>query len=569
MLIAKLYEGLTSEFRNFIIAYRFSVRYSDELQFDLSDFYNGSFWSYHLDYMNFPNFEKIFFRGNAVLCLKKMYSKNVIVIENGSDMEKVYNNYDNNNVYYICNDSWYYDSFLEKHNEFFYRYIGNDTITKNIYRYFELTNYSPKYYSILNEILNNEESVAVHIRLGDFKRLGWIMENDYVYYKAAIEWFREKMSNPKFYIFSDDLNEAKNILGKASDLSYVCLNNGFTSDIEEVICLSCCKNKILSKKSTFGLLSVAIANNKFGISGINVILKYQHFSDNASNKDYLEKNFNNNLNNKLHSNKWLGNYVELGLDKIRQYSNKYKKISDVNINTKKKIKYRKTDYVLFITHQTYSKSVPKGMQYLAHYFAMKDFSVGFVGNDIQMDDGIVDSIKWTIDNLIVEKGQNSFVSDIETFPYRALNINNNYLEFVTELKAKKNKERMIIINRKVSALPKGKHNDYFIFLDFTDAYDAESVKCNIKYTQDEIISLYEGSDAIITFDKDVVEKYSHKKVYYVDVKKFFPDMILINKKMSAIEIRSYQDNYSNEIMKVLFKVRSDILNENQHNSTCI
>ena len=119
MVIVKLYEGLTSEFRNFVIGYRMTISQNDLLCFDLSDFYNGSFWSYHLDCLEIPKYKKLFFRGDALSAIKKIYDAEIIEIEDGIDLNNAISHYNKNSIYYLKSDSFAYDSFLEMNKKNF------------------------------------------------------------------------------------------------------------------------------------------------------------------------------------------------------------------------------------------------------------------------------------------------------------------------------------------------------------------------------------------------------------------------------------------------------------------
>ena len=60
-----------------------------------------------------------------------------------------------------------------------------------------------KNHTLLRLILNTE-SVAVHIRRGDFLDIGWALSESY--YKGAVKKVNEKAEHPLYFIFSDDIS---------------------------------------------------------------------------------------------------------------------------------------------------------------------------------------------------------------------------------------------------------------------------------------------------------------------------------------------------------------------------
>ena len=55
--------------------------------------------------------------------------------------------------------------------------------------------------------MKSSNSVAIHVRRGDYVALGICLGKDY--YQAAIRLIKEKVDNPVFYVFSDDIAYAK------------------------------------------------------------------------------------------------------------------------------------------------------------------------------------------------------------------------------------------------------------------------------------------------------------------------------------------------------------------------
>ena len=92
------------------------------------------------------------------------------------------------------------------------------------------------------------QSVSLHVRRGDYAQYGMLMmEADY--YKQAVEIISEKVSDPVFFIFSDDAEEAAKI-GEELGIHYeiICHNKGDDS-YKDMYLMSHCKHNIIANSS--------------------------------------------------------------------------------------------------------------------------------------------------------------------------------------------------------------------------------------------------------------------------------------------------------------------------------
>lgn len=102
-----------------------------------------------------------------------------------------------------------------------------------------------------NEIINSNNPISIHIRRGDY--VANSKTNAYHgvcrldYYERAIEYIKSKIKSPTFFIFSDDINWAKENL-KLENSIFV--SNPDIKDYEELILMSKCKHNIIAN-STF------------------------------------------------------------------------------------------------------------------------------------------------------------------------------------------------------------------------------------------------------------------------------------------------------------------------------
>jgi O-antigen/teichoic acid export membrane protein len=129
---------------------------------------------------------------------------------------------------------------------------NNDTIRDELQITDKLTGKNKKVY----EEIQKNNSVCVHIRRGDY--VGSFFEvctKDY--YLEAIKEMNKKVKNTHFYIFSDDINWAKENLG-LKDVTYIDWKNNQYQDIK---LMSGCKNFIMSN-SSFSYWAQFLSNNK-------------------------------------------------------------------------------------------------------------------------------------------------------------------------------------------------------------------------------------------------------------------------------------------------------------------
>ena len=101
--------------------------------------------------------------------------------------------------------------------------------------------------------VDQSNAVAIHMRMGDYGRKHLTAHHNYVinpeYYKKAIEKSRDWISNPRFFICSNNISKARGLLGEAEEYVYVSAIEGMT-DLDEFSIMNQCPNHIISN-STF------------------------------------------------------------------------------------------------------------------------------------------------------------------------------------------------------------------------------------------------------------------------------------------------------------------------------
>lgn len=104
----------------------------------------------------------------------------------------------------------------------------------------------------LRDTITDCNAVSLHVRRDDYlsgeysKGFGGICTK--AYYKNAIEYLKQNTDNPKFFVFSDDINWCRENLD-VSDATFVDCNHGDES-WQDMYLMSCCKHNIIAN-STF------------------------------------------------------------------------------------------------------------------------------------------------------------------------------------------------------------------------------------------------------------------------------------------------------------------------------
>lgn len=145
--------------------------------------------------------------------------------------------------------TWQSEGYLIKHHN----------LIKEVFNFNKPKDYKN---SILSKEILNSNSVAIHIRRGDYTSLEWksshMVINDPKYYMDSIAKLRSKLDNPIFYFFSDDILWIKNNF-KGQDFVFVSHNKSGNSYIDMYL-MSLCKHFIIAN-STFSWWAAWLSNS--------------------------------------------------------------------------------------------------------------------------------------------------------------------------------------------------------------------------------------------------------------------------------------------------------------------
>lgn len=108
------------------------------------------------------------------------------------------------------------------------------------------------------KMIENSNSVSIHFRGGDYYKEGFsVLSNKY--YARAIEYILSKVENPVFFVFTDDIENAKQNIPAMECCYYIDNNNGECSYVDMQLMAMCHHNIIAN--STFSFWGAYLNNN--------------------------------------------------------------------------------------------------------------------------------------------------------------------------------------------------------------------------------------------------------------------------------------------------------------------
>lgn len=110
---------------------------------------------------------------------------------------------------------------------------------------------------LLYEEIKSKSSVGIHVRRGDFVKLGWAIDPEY--YREAIKHMLLQNPNSHFYVFSDDKDYVSELFADIT-CKIVGKDTLDTSDVEEWFLLRSCRHQII-QDSTFGWWAAYLNDN--------------------------------------------------------------------------------------------------------------------------------------------------------------------------------------------------------------------------------------------------------------------------------------------------------------------
>lgn len=174
-----------------------------------------------------------------------LYPKSYIKQTDFATYYEKFFNLDENESYY------FYGPFV---NERYFYDIRDDVI--DIFKFPSITE---KHNLEYEKLIKNSNSVSIHIRRGDYITSGSKLIG-LNYYKEAINIIEKKADNPTYFVFSDDVSEARKMFGGNDKFIYVEGNNN-PLNYRDMQLMSLCKHNITCN-STFSFWGAYLNRDK-------------------------------------------------------------------------------------------------------------------------------------------------------------------------------------------------------------------------------------------------------------------------------------------------------------------
>lgn len=251
MIFVKLVSGLGNQLFQYSLGRQLSIEKNVELKLDISFFYDQNLRSFKLNHFNI----------NATVATQSEIDKHLKFYNSNSAFSRIYRRLEKlsprvERKVFKEKVPWNYeqDIFNVSPNIYLDGYWQN-------YRYFQKIDpvifkelilkesYSFDLKKISIQIINDQNSVSIHVRRGDYltdkeaNHLMGVMPISYYY--SAIDYIKQKINKPNFYIFSDDLTWVK----KNFKINDPCFFINGEKDYIDLDLMSKCKHNIIANSS--------------------------------------------------------------------------------------------------------------------------------------------------------------------------------------------------------------------------------------------------------------------------------------------------------------------------------
>ncbi|WP_152184254.1 alpha-1,2-fucosyltransferase [Sulfurimonas indica] len=268
MIITKITGGLGNQMFQYAIAKSIALKNHDKFLLDISFYAKQSLRKYEL---NLFNIEEHFAKPESFL---SKVTRKIGFVSKGYYIEKEIAVFDKSVFEY---DNIILDGYWQ--NEKYFKDI-RESILKDFTPKKELSHNVKEEYL---DIIKGCNSISIHIRRGDYLEKGTNEIHgvcDLLYYKKAIELLEQKIDNPKFFIFSDDISWCKDNLSFLNNPIFI---DKTKSAIEDLELMKHCKHNIIAN-STFSWWGAWLNENEEK----NVIAPKRWFIDKEMNNQSID-----------------------------------------------------------------------------------------------------------------------------------------------------------------------------------------------------------------------------------------------------------------------------------------
>ena len=254
MIIVKLWGGLGNQLFQYAFGYHLSKMNNQELRLDCSFYANQPEFTgkrnVEITTLAISEFQQ-YVPGFAIKALSSRYIGVVLrnlpvhYISVGHGMKYLKEPLHKYLPDLYCESSVYFDGYWQSAKYF------QDVREDLLLQFLPKDGFSPEEEKLFS-MLQDENSIAVHIRKGDFsqnsvRKVGHLLPISY--YRKGMEYFRKTTTAPTFYIVSDDPTWAKQQFGKEHDVKFISdyIHGTMLTDL---FCIANCRHGVMSA-STF------------------------------------------------------------------------------------------------------------------------------------------------------------------------------------------------------------------------------------------------------------------------------------------------------------------------------
>lgn len=127
-------------------------------------------------------------------------------------------------------------------NELYFKNVEGDVRSAFVFKGIDKVNQK------IAQEMENTNSVAMHIRRGDYAKSNMTLLKD-DYYQKAVSFINSKVESPVFYLFSDDKEEAARIASQCNIFYKIIDVNSGRDSYKDMFLLSRCKHNIIANSS--------------------------------------------------------------------------------------------------------------------------------------------------------------------------------------------------------------------------------------------------------------------------------------------------------------------------------
>ncbi len=238
MIIVKIKGGLGNQLFQYAYGRYLSLKLNKKLKFDLSFYQQQDFRKFELQCFNVNhsgliNFkDKIFIKGAHHF---PKFFNNYLIKESGDNFDSPILDVDKN---YYVDGYWQSDRFFK-------------SIADVLKKDFQIKESLSDANKSLIKTIKNTNSVSVHFRRGDYVSIP--ANKDYnvctkEYYSKALEIIESKTKDPRYFVFSDDIEWVKNNIKFKHKHTFI--DNNVNKSYVDLYLMSLCEHNIMAN-STF------------------------------------------------------------------------------------------------------------------------------------------------------------------------------------------------------------------------------------------------------------------------------------------------------------------------------